>query len=37
MSYNKKYLSRIYPGSQRVDGSNFNPVEFWNCGSQLGR
>jgi len=35
VSYNKRRLSHIYPGSQRVDGSNFNPVEFWNCGSQL--
>lgn len=36
VSYNKRFLSRIYPGSQREDCSNFNPVEFWNCGSQIG-
>lgn len=36
ISYNKRFLSRIYPAGKRVDSSNFNPQEFWNCGCQLG-
>lgn len=35
ISYNKRFLSRIYPAGKRVDSSNFNPQEFWNCGCQL--
>ncbi|XP_066915191.1 inactive phospholipase C-like protein 2 [Clytia hemisphaerica] len=35
VSYTKKFLSRIYPAAKRVDSSNYNPVEFWNCGCQL--
>ena len=37
VSYTKKFLSRIYPAAKRVDSSNYNPVEFWNCGCQLGK
>ena len=37
ISYNKRFLSRIYPAGKRVDSSNFNPQEFWNCGCQLGK
>lgn len=28
-------ISRIYPKAQRVDSSNYNPVPFWNVGSQM--
>lgn len=35
VSYNKKFLSRVYPAAKRMDSSNYNPVEFWNCGCQL--
>eukprot|EP00794_Sanderia_malayensis_P016917 gene16917-18623_t len=35
ISYNKRFLSRIYPAGKRVDSSNFNPQEYWNCGCQL--
>eukprot|EP00795_Rhopilema_esculentum_P013079 gene13079-3863_t len=35
ISYNKRFLSRIYPAGKRVDSSNYNPQEFWNCGCQL--
>lgn len=28
-------LSRVYPKGQRIDSSNYNPVPFWNSGSQM--
>ena len=28
-------FSRIYPKGTRLDSSNYNPVPFWNVGSQL--
>ena len=28
-------LSRVYPGGQRIDSSNYNPVPFWNVGCQM--
>ena len=37
VAYNKRFLSRIYPAAKRMDSSNYNPVEFWNCGCQLGK
>ena len=36
MMYNKKQLSRIYPAGRRVDSSNYNPVDMWNSGCQIG-
>ena len=36
MLYNKKQLSRIYPSGRRVDSSNYNPVDMWNSGCQIG-
>ncbi|XP_032891103.1 inactive phospholipase C-like protein 2 isoform X1 [Amblyraja radiata] len=33
--YNKKFLSRIYPSSMRIDASNMNPQDFWKCGCQM--
>ncbi|PSN55814.1 hypothetical protein C0J52_02488 [Blattella germanica] len=30
--YNKMFMTRIYPNGSRVDSSNYNPQEFWNCG-----
>ncbi|XP_032527814.2 1-phosphatidylinositol 4,5-bisphosphate phosphodiesterase gamma-1 [Danaus plexippus] len=35
MKYHAVQLSRIYPKGQRIDSSNYNPVPFWNAGSQL--
>uniref|UniRef100_H3BBC6 Phosphoinositide phospholipase C n=1 Tax=Latimeria chalumnae TaxID=7897 RepID=H3BBC6_LATCH len=35
VNYNKKFLSRIYPSPMRIDSSNVNPQDFWNCGCQL--
>lgn len=35
VNYNKKFLSRIYPGTMRIDSSNPNPQDFWNCGCQI--
>ncbi|CAM9450217.1 unnamed protein product [Chrysoparadoxa australica] len=32
--YNKRNMSRIYPGGKRVDSSNYDPVASWNVGSQ---
>ena len=37
VNHNKRFLSRIYPNSMRVDSSNYNPQDLWNCGCQLGR
>ncbi|XP_030065065.1 inactive phospholipase C-like protein 1 [Microcaecilia unicolor] len=35
VNYNKKCLSRIYPSPMRIDSSNLNPQDFWNCGCQI--
>lgn len=37
VNYNKSFLSRIYPSGKRVDSSNYNPQEMWNCGCQMGK
>lgn len=37
VNYNKTFLSRVYPAGKRVDSSNYNPQEMWNCGCQLGK
>ena len=36
LEYNQRQLSRIYPAGLRIDSSNYNPVQFWNVGCQLG-
>lgn len=36
INYNKRFLSRITPGTWRVDSSNLNPQDFWNVGCQMG-
>lgn len=35
LKYHTVQLSRIYPKGQRIDSSNYNPVPFWNSGSQM--
>ncbi|CAF3660890.1 unnamed protein product [Rotaria socialis] len=35
VNYNKRFLSRISPGTWRVDSSNVNPQDFWNVGCQM--
>ncbi|ESO87010.1 hypothetical protein LOTGIDRAFT_51557, partial [Lottia gigantea] len=35
VNHNKRYLSRIYPNGMRVDSSNYNPQDLWNCGCQM--
>lgn len=35
VNHNKLFLSRVYPNGMRVDSSNFNPQDLWNCGCQL--
>lgn len=35
LKYHQVQFSRVYPKSQRIDSSNFNPVNIWNCGSQM--
>ena len=37
VNYNKTFFSRVYPAGKRVDSSNYNPQEMWNCGCQLGK
>ena len=36
VNYNKRFISRITPGTWRVDSSNLNPQDFWNVGCQMG-
>jgi len=36
VNYNKHFISRITPGTWRVDSSNLNPQDFWNVGCQMG-
>ncbi|XP_013877977.1 1-phosphatidylinositol 4,5-bisphosphate phosphodiesterase delta-3-A [Austrofundulus limnaeus] len=33
--HNSRQLSRIYPSGQRLQSSNYDPQEMWNCGCQL--
>lgn len=33
--YHQHQISRVYPKGQRLDSSNFNPLPFWNIGSQM--
>lgn len=35
LNYHRNQISRVYPKGQRLDSSNYNPVPFWNCGSQM--
>ncbi|KAJ1187393.1 hypothetical protein NDU88_004169 [Pleurodeles waltl] len=35
VNYNKKFVSRVYPSPMRIDSSNVNPQDFWNCGCQI--
>lgn len=34
--HNSRQLSRIYPSGQRLQSSNYDPQEMWNCGCQMG-
>jgi Phosphatidylinositol-specific phospholipase C, Y domain len=36
VNHNKSFLTKVFPNASRVDSSNFNPQDFWNCGCQLG-
>ncbi|XP_061565105.1 1-phosphatidylinositol 4,5-bisphosphate phosphodiesterase delta-3-A-like [Cololabis saira] len=33
--HNSSHLSRIYPSGQRLQSSNYNPVDMWNAGCQI--
>ncbi|XP_046546164.1 LOW QUALITY PROTEIN: inactive phospholipase C-like protein 2 [Haliotis rubra] len=35
VNHNKRFLSRIYPNGMRIDSSNYNPQDLWNCGCQM--
>uniref|UniRef100_A0A8D0GVC4 Phosphoinositide phospholipase C n=1 Tax=Sphenodon punctatus TaxID=8508 RepID=A0A8D0GVC4_SPHPU len=35
--HNTRHLSRIFPAGWRTDSSNYNPVEMWNVGCQIGK
>ncbi|KAL3276024.1 hypothetical protein HHI36_020754 [Cryptolaemus montrouzieri] len=35
LKYHQFQFSRVYPKGQRIDSSNYNPVNLWNCGSQM--
>lgn len=36
VNHNKYFMSRVYPNGMRVDSSNYNPQDLWNCGCQMG-
>ncbi|CAG2110711.1 unnamed protein product [Medioppia subpectinata] len=33
--HNKTFITQVSPDVSRVDSSNVNPLDFWNCGVQL--
>ncbi|XP_033095373.1 inactive phospholipase C-like protein 2 isoform X2 [Anneissia japonica] len=35
VNHNKRLLTRVYPNAHRVDSSNLNPQDMWNCGCQI--
>lgn len=35
VQYCKQYVCRVLPNSLRVDSSNCNPQDVWNCGCQM--
>lgn len=35
LKYHQVQFSRIYPKGQRIDSSNYNPIQLWNTGSQM--
>ncbi|XP_046407217.1 inactive phospholipase C-like protein 2 isoform X1 [Ischnura elegans] len=35
VNHNKTFLTRVYPNPSRIDSSNYNPQDFWNCGCQF--
>jgi len=35
IDFHRKYLTRIYPSGKRVDSSNYDPIDAFNCGAQL--
>nr|XP_053636107.1 inactive phospholipase C-like protein 1 [Cherax quadricarinatus] len=35
VNHNKRFLTRVFPNSSRVDSSNYNPQDFWNAGCQM--
>ena len=35
VDYNKRQVTRVYPGGHRVDSSNYDPVVHWCMGSQI--
>ena len=37
VQYNKRQLSRIYPAGKRIDSSNYDPIDMWNSGCQIGK
>lgn len=37
IEYNSRQLSRIYPKGTRTGSSNYDPMDYWIVGSQLGK
>ncbi|XP_077861645.1 inactive phospholipase C-like protein 2 [Saccoglossus kowalevskii] len=35
VNHTKRFLTRIHPNTIRVDSSNYNPQDLWNCGCQI--
>ncbi|XP_060519361.1 1-phosphatidylinositol 4,5-bisphosphate phosphodiesterase gamma-1 isoform X2 [Cylas formicarius] len=35
LKYHQVQFTRIYPNGLRIDSSNYNPINVWNCGSQM--
>lgn len=36
-AYCRRQIARVYPHGRRLDSSNFDPQQMWNCGIQLVR
>ncbi|KAF8794714.1 Inactive phospholipase C-like protein 2 like protein [Argiope bruennichi] len=35
VNYSRRYLIHVFPNSNRVDSSNYNPLEYWCLGCEL--
>lgn len=35
-SHTRRFLAHVSPNASRVDSSNYNPLDLWACGFQMG-
>lgn len=36
IAFSNRFLIKTYPAGSRVDSSNYDPTNYWNCGFQMG-